>query len=463
MGLEMANREEMSNVDRAWLRMEHPSNLMMVTSLLTTKEKLDYDDLLILLNDRLMQFDRFRQKVSYERGFLEDIYWEDVPDFDPADHISRTKLSNKSSRKELEDLVGELMSTPLDYDKPLWHITMVENAKEGSALIIRLHHCIADGNALVRVLLSMMSNTKVKVLKRTSGKKEEKPSFLDPITDVVLNVWVAAETIVKFSYNVITSPLKVFGWVKNAVEGSVSLGKLVFRWPDPKTILKQELQNKKLAAWSGEISLDEIKEIRKHAGTTVNDVIVSATAGALRSYLMKRGEDTTDMNIRAAIPVDIRRRNDGFDLGNKFGLVFLSLPVGLDDSKERLIEQKKRMDDLKNSPEAFVSFLVLKSMGAAPKEIEDLVINIIGTKTSLVLTNVPGPKHPIYLAGTQVENIMFWVPQAGRVGLGVSVISYNNKVRIGVATDEKIIPDPEKIVAAFELELQQMKKDIVLT
>lgn len=457
----MSHREEMSNVDRAWLRMEHPSNLMMVTSLLTTKEKVDYDDLVALLSDRLMQFDRFRQKVTYKRGFLEEIYWEDVPDFDPSSHVSRTSIENKKPRKELQDLVGTLMSTPLDYEKPLWHITMVDNVHQGTGLIIRLHHCIADGNALVRVLLSMMSNTKVKVLQRKPKKNEEQPSFLDPITDVVLNVWVAAETLVKFSYNVITSPFKVFTWAKMAMEGSVSLGKLVFRWPDPNTILKQQLQNKKLAAWSGEIDLEEIKEIRKHARTTINDVIVAAAAGSLRSYLQTRGEDTDGMNIRAAIPVDIRRRNDGFDLGNKFGLVFLSLPVGLDDTKERLIEQKKRMDELKNSPEAFVSFLVLKSMGAAPKEIEDLVISIIGTKTSLVLTNVPGPKHPVYIAGTEIDNIMFWVPQAGRVGLGISVISYNNKVRIGVATDAQIIPDPEKIIAGFEQELQLMKQEII--
>lgn len=455
----MAKREEMSNVDRAWLRMEEPSNLMMVTALLTTKEHLGYDEFVDLLRDRLMQYDRFRQKVVYERGFLENIYWQDVPNFDPSENVSQTRIKNKNPRKELQDLASELMSTPLDYEKPLWQITLVDNVREGSGLIIRLHHCIADGNALVRVLLSMMSNTKLVTVtdKKTKVTTTEKPSFLDPITDVFLNVWVAAETIVKLSYSVVKNPIKVFGWMKNAIHGTYSLGKLVLRWPDPQTILRGDLQNSKKAAWSDEIDLQIIKDIRKEAGATVNDIIVSAAAGAIRKYLEEKDQDVNGLNIRAAIPVDLRRKNGKLDLGNKFGMVFLSLPIGIKETKKRIKEQKSRMDALKNSPEAFVSFLVLKSVGAAPKEIEDIVINIIGSKTSLVLTNVPGPKKAVYLANKEINNIMFWVPQAGRVGLGISVISYNEKVRIGIATDQNLIPDPQKLIDGFYEELDEMK------
>ncbi|MCH8486824.1 MAG: wax ester/triacylglycerol synthase family O-acyltransferase [Candidatus Cyclonatronum sp.] len=452
----MARRELMSNVDRAWLRMEAPSNLMMVTALLTTKEKLRYEDVLDLLKERLMIFDRFRQRVVNRGIIFEDTYWEDVPFFDPADHISLAAIPNEDPRAELQALVGELMSTPLDYDKPLWHITMVEDVRQGTGLIIRLHHCIADGNALVRVLLSMMTTDKAILKPGRKTKKEERPTFLDPVVDVALNVWVAAETMVKLSYRLLKKPSKVFDWAKMTIDGGFSLGRLVLRWPDPKTLLKQDLQNKKLASWSFEIPLERVKEIRRGAGATVNDVVVTAAAGALGRYLKNRGEDISEMNIRAAIPVDIRRATDPFAMGNKFGLVFLSLPVGMEDIRERLTEQKRRMDELKNTPEAFVSFMVLNTMGAAPREIENLVLDVIGSKTSLVLTNVPGPSIPLYLGGCEVDNILFWVPQAGRVGLGISVISYNNKVRIGVATDANIIPDPSKIVDDFERELDAM-------
>ncbi len=452
----MARRELMSNVDRAWLRMEEPSNLMMVTALLTTKEKVLYDDLLELLKERLMKFDRFRQRVILRGIIFEDTYWEDVPFFDPADHVTRTSIANENPRDELQALAGTLMSTPLDYDKPLWHITMIDDVREGTGFIIRLHHCIADGNALVRVLLSMMTTDKKLLKPEKEAESTERPTFLDPVVDVLLNAWVSAETMVKLSYRLLKRPSQVFDWAKMTIEGGFSLGRLVLRWPDPKTMLKQKLQNQKLASWSWEIPLERVKEIRRGAGATVNDVVVTAAAGALGRYLKARGEETTDMNIRAAIPVDIRQSTDPFAMGNKFGLVFLSLPVGMEDLRERLTEQKHRMDELKNTPEAFVSFLVLNTMGAAPKEIESLVVDVIGTKTSLVLTNVPGPSVPLYLAGCEVDNILFWVPQAGRVGLGISVISYNNKVRIGVATDAQIIPDPAAIVDAFQEELDAM-------
>jgi hypothetical protein len=140
-------------------------------------------------------------------------------------------------------------------------------------------------------------------------------------------------------------------------------------------------------------------------------------------------------------------------LGNAFGLVFLPLPVGIDDPLDRLLELKKRMDQIKGTPEAIVAFGILNAIGIAPAEIEDMVVNLFGTKATAVMTNVPGPKEVRYFAGRPIKGLMFWVPQSGRLGLGVSILSYAGEVLVGMATDAGLVPDPESLVEGFHTEL----------
>jgi len=179
-------------------------------------------------------------------------------------------------------------------------------------------------------------------------------------------------------------------------------------------------------------------------------------AGALRRYAQQREQAVDGLNVRGVIPVNLRRETAKIELGNKFGLVFLSLPLGIDDPLERLFELKRRMDDLKDSQEAVVAFGILNAIGMAPNDIENLVVNIFGTKATAVMTNVPGPRHPIYVAGAPVRQMMFWVPQSGRLGLGVSIFSYNDQVWLGVATDQALMPDPLTIVSYYRDEIDQL-------
>ena len=147
-------------------------------------------------------------------------------------------------------------------------------------------------------------------------------------------------------------------------------------------------------------------------------------------------------------------------LGNKFGLVFLSLPLGIEDPVERLRELKRRMDGLKNTTEPIVAFGILNLIGMMPNRLEDVVVDIFGTKGTVVMTNVPGPRQKLYFAGAGVDQMMFWVPQSGRLGIGISILSYNGEVMIGVATDTGLVPDPDKVVAGFNEELAAMKAEM---
>jgi WS/DGAT/MGAT family acyltransferase len=199
-----------------------------------------------------------------------------------------------------------------------------------------------------------------------------------------------------------------------------------------------------------------VKAVGRVSGGTVNDVLLTAVSGALGRYLHTRGEPAGGLDFRAVVPVNLRPIDEKPKLGNAFGLVFLSLPVGIADPLDRLFELKTRMDAIKGTPEAIVAFGVLGMMGVSVSQVQDIVLNIFGSKATAVMTNVPGPRQMRYFAGKPIDGIMFWVPQSGKLGLGVSIMSYNNKVLLGIATDAGLVPDPETIIAAFHDEFEAM-------
>jgi diacylglycerol O-acyltransferase len=171
----------------------------------------------------------------------------------------------------------------------------------------------------------------------------------------------------------------------------------------------------------------------------------------------RRGEPTAGLAIRASVPVNLRPLDQPTRMGNAFGLVFLTLPIGIVDPVRRLRAIKKEMDALKGSPEALVAFGVLSVIGRAPVEVEQLGLRFFGSKATAVLTNVPGPRQPLYLAGRRLEKVMFWVPQSGHLGLGISILSYAGGVMLGIATDARLVPDPERIVESFKIEFETMR------
>ena len=200
--------------------------------------------------------------------------------------------------------------------------------------------------------------------------------------------------------------------------------------------------------------MSEVKAMRRATGATLNDLMTAIVTGGLRRYMEARGEEIVD--FRAAVPVNLRGPNEMGGLGNKFGLVFVDLPVGTVDLSRRLALVRHRMESLKESQEAPVSLDILGAMGFSAQAIQDQVVKLIGTKATAVLTNVPGPPIPLYMAGQPIENIMFWVPQSGRLGLGISILSYAGNIYLGIATDAGLVPDPDAIMLGFYAEYDDL-------
>ena len=163
------------------------------------------------------------------------------------------------------------------------------------------------------------------------------------------------------------------------------------------------------------------------------------------------------------VPVNLRRPGEANELGNRFGLVIVSLPVGVRDPLERMAVLKQRMDTIKDTPEAIVAFGLLNTMGMTPIQVERLIMDFFAAKVSAVMTNVPGPREPLYLAGSQIEDMMFWVPAPGSLSLGISILSYAGNVMVGVATDAGLVPDPEAIVEGIHAELAAMREHMEAT
>jgi diacylglycerol O-acyltransferase / wax synthase len=465
-------RTTFSPVDATWLRMDRLTNKMMISGVMMFDQPLDFARVKEIISTRMLRHDRFRQRVHETAFGLTLPSWEEDPHFDLSAHLHRVALPAPGDMAALQELVSDLMSTPLDYTRPLWDFHVVEGFGEGSALIGRLHHCIGDGLALVDVLLGMTDEapeplSAIQPKARARDLLGQTPP--SAARTGASGVQKMAGSILQESWKTLKRPkhaLELAGQGQDlarhlAKQGSdvvAATGKLLLTLPDSKTLFRGSCGRSKRAAWSEPFPLQNVKAIGRRLGGTVNDVLLAAVAGALRRYLEDRGEPTEGVEMNAMVPVNLRQEHEVGELGNRFGLVILTLPVGTRDPVERLVIMKKRMSDIKNSPEALVAFVILNGIGLVPILAEHLVEDFFVGKTSAVMTNVPGPRQPLYMAGSRLNNLMFWVPVYGNTGMGISIMSYAGTVTVGIMTDTCMVPDPIAIAHNFNVELRDMEE-----
>ena len=454
-----ATTKQMSPVDSAWLHMEDPTNLMMITGVSLLDKTIDFERFRRTLEVRLLSLDRFKMRVVEPRIPLGTPHWEIDPTFDLDAHVHRVALPEPGDMAELQRFISDLASTPLDFSKPLWHIHLVENVAGGSAMVMRLHHCIGDGTAMNAVLFRLMDAERdAPIGELEEPKSDERPprDFMSTVFNPVRSIGNAIRYLAHEGSESLKHPERIVEGAGAATEAASIVGRVLLMSPDPKTPLKGPLGVQKRVAWSNDIPLADVKTVSKAFGAKVNDVMLSAVAGALRDHLTDRGLEMTDLEVRSVIPVDLRAPDRGIELGNAFGLVFLALPLSVADPVERLLETKKRMDAIKASIEAYTFYSLLNVFGVTPKQVEEQALNIFASRATAVITNVRGPGQPLYIAGGKIENIMGWVPQAGRLGIGVSIFSYDSKVSVGLITDAGLVPHPEQITTAIRSRFDEL-------
>jgi len=461
---ERGTREAMSKVDTAWLRMERPTNRMMITGVLMFAGALDAARIKALLGERFLAFRRFRQRAAIGAN---GAYWETDEDFDLDWHVRVAALPGAADKAELEAFVSDLASTPLDHSKPLWQFHVVEDyvspEGRGSVLVARIHHCYADGLALVQVLLSLTDTAPQPEahaelaktwLKRDRGSVLER--LLEPMQGGLQKMFSAGEKTWAKIAQMLADPAVAADIAHEGSEITRELAIALTLSDDPITPLRGKLGVVKRVAWADPLPLDEVKTLGKALGCTVNDVLLACAAGAIRGYLRDLGEDVDGLTIRATVPVNLRPLEHAKKLGNHFGLVFLDLPIGEPNPLRRLERVAACMRELKGRRQAIVAFGLLAALGMGPAALQQPALELFSRKASAVATNVPGPQQPLFMAGVEVRELMFWVPQTGSIGLGLSIISYNGRVHFGVVGDSKRVQDPDAIVQRFGSEFEKL-------
>jgi len=458
----MLGVERLSGVDRAWLLMDRPSNPMIVVGLLMLDGALDRAQLRAVVTERFLAFERFR---CYPVADALGASWVPEPHFDIDNHVLTAALPAGAGQRELEALVGELAGTPFAPERPLWTFHLVQNYERGCAIIVRIHHCYADGIALVQVLLSLADRAGIR--RRRRARRSDRDSAAQGahgIPAVFLGALRGGIGLIDQGTGLLEQgihyalhPAEATTLASDALGLVGELTHIATMADDPPTCLKRPLSGVRRVAWTDPLSLEEVRTIARVLGCTINDVLVSTLAGALRGYLEAQGDEVSGVTLRATVPVDLRS-GDGSDpvLGNRFGLVFVDLPVGIRHPLERLYAVHASMQSLKGSRQAFATLSLLSFVGNLPAPVEEPATALFSAKASLVASNVPGPREPLSLAGIPVARVLFWVPQAGSIGTAVSMLSYNGQVQFGVISDEQLIPEPARLVERVAAEFDRL-------
>ena len=455
-------RERMSSVDTAWLRMDRPSNLMMICGVLVFHERIALGRLRRTIADRFLRFKRFQQRpVQTQAG----AYWETDASFDIDAHVQRAKVPAHFGKGELEALVSKLISTPLDPRRPLWQFHLIERYEGGSAVVMRIHHCYADGIALIQVMLSMTDGDRAGKLagpvppppKRSEVDPDDPLAMLlQPMAGSLKFAVKTGATLIEKGLAIWHDPAKAVALAEQGSALTAEIAKLAMMGEDSRTRFKGKPGVAKRVAWADRLPLAEIKSIGRALDCSVNDVLLSSVAGALGSYLARRGEDVAGVTLRALVPVNLRPPGKAWKLGNRFGLVFLDLPLGIENPVERLYAIRANMQQLKGSYQPLLALGILAAMGAGPKLLQEQLLAALARNATAVMTNVPGPQQPLYLSGAKIDSMMFWVPQSGDIGMGVSILSYDNEVQFGLVTDRKLCSDPDHIIERFAPEFEKL-------
>lgn len=401
-------REPLSPVDAAWLGMGSEENPMVITAVLSFATPPTRASLVETMT-RVAESPRFRRRVV--RG-VTGAHWEEDPSFDVDAHVTHVACPRPGDRAALEEVVSDVMGHSLDPLRPLWHLTLVDGVGEGAAVIARVHHALGDGMALVSMLLGLAASD------ATLADVGARPP-----------------------------PAGVTDLARVGASHLATLGRLLVMPADPPTPLKGALGKRKRVAWTDALPLERLKAIGKHLDAKVNDVATALVSAALAEELERAGAMTPGLEIHALVPVFFRGEGG---LGNHFGLVFLALPLGVSDPFDRVRAVQRRMTIRKEGVDAAVSWEVLGAMGVASPELERIGIDIFSRKATLLVTNVPGPPVKVPLFGQTIDDIVVSAPNAGHIGLGVSILSYAGGVRVTVAADARVVDDPARVARAIE-------------
>jgi WS/DGAT/MGAT family acyltransferase len=425
-------RRRMSPEDSLWLELDRPTNQMVITSVLWTDSPVDPERLREVLRRRVLsRYPVFSQRPVVRSGLVRRGIWVDDIEFDLDRHLVVQQMPGRGDRAALQDFVAAQRSDPLDPAHPLWRVHLLQGYAGGSALVQRYHHAMADGIRLTQVMLAL----------------------LDPLDDgeVSLTAQVGGRMPARGLPGVAGAGLAL-------LRTGVSALKIAL-WTNPDTALDGRPALAKTAAWTDPLPLDRLSAVAHAAGVTVNDVCTTLVAGAVARYL-----DALDAPARRLLPgdddlawmipvnLDPPTAEPPPDLGNHFALVLAVLPHGPGAFRDRLAEVHRRIVRIRRSWEPVLTEVIAQGLAMMPTELGAALSRVLAAKAVGVLTNVPGPRTAMTLAGSRVTGVVGWAPPSGRETMTVCIFSYAGGVTFGFGTDRSVLPDAQGFVDALDAE-----------
>jgi WS/DGAT/MGAT family acyltransferase len=415
--------------------MDTEKNLMVINSILLFEGRVDMERLVSTIAHRLPNYPRFTQKVVRLRGRP---HWVEDDQFDINSHVELERMEHDVPHTGLHEHLTRLAHLPLERDRPMWHMTVLDRVNGGHAIVFRVHHCITDGLGLVHVLNHLTDD---------NGLHGKTPSPVGhPHRAVAHN-------------KVCSAVVRGLSWLKIAAH----VARLSILWPDAHSQFKAPMTGAKQLVWLPPLEMERVRAMSKRMGVTLNDVWVAAVSGALRTYLSERGQRPDGRALRAAVTFNLREKGNAFQLGNEFGLVAVDLPTNEDNPAERLRLSSSRMTAIKRSHQPRATMAFLSIAGWLPTALQHFALNLFTSKGSVVLTNIEGPASRRYLAGSRLTDLICWVPQAGKLGVGLAFISYAGQIQLALFVDTDLVPDPDRLMQltydAFE-ELELATQDV---
>jgi diacylglycerol O-acyltransferase len=438
--------EWMSGADAAWLHMDRPTNRMIVNSVLWFESPVEWDRLLESVTERwLGSYPRLRQRVRESPipfGPLALPRWADCPGFQLDRHIRRATLAAPGDDEALHRYVADQAPRPLDPEQPLWELHLLDEYRDGSAVLLRTHHAIADGLALMHLIEALSD----------AGASRAEPSPGAAAVDL-RKAMDKGSAAVQRSRETLSDPGKLAEAVAVLRAQNAGWRRLGLIRQDRGTVLRSEVGITKTAQWTGAVPVAAVKAAAAEAGGSLNDLMLAVIAGGLARYLDERGDHPETLG--AVVPFNIRPLDKPMSrrLGNRFGLVFVNLPTGRTSLRERIRATKLEMDAIKRSRQGWVTFAGLSTAGTMPARMDRAFIDRYAGMGSLIVTNVSGPRRALSFAGVEAAGLLFWVPATGPIGLGVSIVSYAGQLRLGLLADATLVPDPDRLLADLEHEL----------
>lgn len=510
----MAERR-MAPSDAVWLYSEHAGNHQVVSALIWTDRRIDPVEFKELARQRLVdKYPTFSQRVRPSRNPLLMPHWEDDPGFDIDNHIKVVDLPPPGDKQALEDLVSQQRSARLPRDKPLWEIYVIQGYNgDTTAVHARIQHAIADGWALVRLVLSLADEAesgqrpetvdKPQLRKRDVAGKAMAPAreAVDAVGGALSRTADAAKGTARKAVGLVTAssdeslgahlapdalqetlsldldpkrlleygaevPRGILARFSRAKEATRTVGSgakdaMDFLMPPRPgdTILHGAAGPRKKVVWIEPIPLQDVKEIGRTLNATVNDVLLGALTSALRNYLIEHDALTVD-ELLTAVPISLRKPDEPLPrkLGNRFGLIPVLLPVGIEDPIEQIRAIKVQVDKLKQSQTPIISFGVTSASAILTPDLAQFSHKMNQASSIGITTNVPGPRNELHLAGAKVLGMWGLGGNSGDANLVVGIFSLNGELNFAVHSDAGITEDPERILEHFTRAVEELEQ-----